>query len=60
MFGAAATGKSAGLYDLCLPHAESLFQGVSSIRVHVDRPGAGRVLARHGYTAQEIIMRKVL
>lgn len=60
MFGAAATGKSAGLYDLCLPYAESLFRGVSSIRAHVERPGAARVLGRHGYTAQEIVMRKAV
>jgi hypothetical protein len=60
MFGAAANGKSMGLYDLCLPHAETLFRGIKSIRAHVERPGAGKILARHGYVAQEIVMRKVL
>jgi hypothetical protein len=60
MFGAAANCKTLGLYDLCLPYVESLFSGVKSIRVHVERPGAGKILARHGYTAQEIVMRKVL
>lgn len=46
------------LTESVLPAIEARFQGVDSIRLHTVRPGLCRKLARQGYAAAEIVMRK--
>ncbi len=56
----AAAGDLKG-YDLMatiLPVIESKFSGCSAIRFHTSVPALARKMARHGYTADEIVCRK--
>jgi hypothetical protein len=46
------------LTALVVPLAEKQFKGCASIRIHACRPGMARKLARQGYTAEAIVMRK--
>lgn len=58
----AAAGRLDGvdLAPTILPHAETLFRGCRSVRVHTARPGMAKLLTRQGYAAQEIVLRKEL
>lgn len=58
----AAAGDLPGV-DLCasvIPYIEKQFYGCRSLRFHTARPGLVKKMARLGYTAGEIVMRKTL
>lgn len=57
----AAAGRLVGarLYSQVLPGLEKLFSGVKCFRVEAFRAGAVRELARCGYVATHVVMRKV-
>lgn len=58
----AASGDLAGvdLTATLVPVIEKQFTGCRSMRIHTARPGLARKLARMGYRAGEIILRKTL
>lgn len=58
----AACGSLGGsdLTESLLPHIEGQFRGCGSIRIHTARPGLARKLARKGYSAGELVLRKTL
>lgn len=43
-----------------MPHIERQFVGCYGVRVHTERPGMARQLAKMGYRSGEIVMRKKL
>lgn len=55
----AAAGALPGvnLLDVVLPHIEAA-SGARWVRIHTQRRGMGRQLARHGYKAAEVVYRK--
>jgi len=48
------------LTALCLPQIEKMFYGMDVIRMHTERHGLVRKLARQGYATSEIILEKRL
>jgi hypothetical protein len=43
-----------------VPHIEKLFRNVNSIRIHTARPGLIKKLAKAGYEASEMVLRKAV
>lgn len=60
LVAAAGSLASEDLTETLLTHIEGQFSGCRSMRIHTARPGLARKLARRGYSAGEIVLRKTL